>query len=300
MSRLGADALLSTEHLGDLLGRVEVDWKGDDEAFRIRHLFMRNRHWLVGQSWSSFNNISSVIQTIDSRFSGGAVGTRPVQIRYYDHFDRLTYQFSLEYLAPKLIQPDTLGAASTIVIPNVAGRLRVAPGPVELVVAGVYRTNQVHLADGRSQTLPAYGGLVAVTWELGSRNRLKGGVGGGSGTGGMLGDFAFVNIDMAYDGTNQRFENVEAYTGFVGFEHDWSNEFSTSVGWGFANVGKQDFFPTGAYETGSKALANVYYTPRDKWERLRMAVEVEYAERQNIDAPSNETTRASALIIFDF
>ena len=62
MSRLGFDAMIGSHKLDDMLIRFEFDWKGDNEKFRIRHLFLRTKHWLLGKSWSSFNNVSLLIQ----------------------------------------------------------------------------------------------------------------------------------------------------------------------------------------------------------------------------------------------
>ncbi len=120
MSRLGIDALIGSHTLSDMLIRIEVDWKGDNEKFRIRHLFLRTNNWLIGKSWSSFNNVAYLVQAVDGRFAGGAIGTRPVQLRYYNQTNKWKYQFSLEYSLSSLIQPDTLGAEAINVIPNFA------------------------------------------------------------------------------------------------------------------------------------------------------------------------------------
>ena len=93
MSRLGFDALIGSQKLDDVLIRIEFDWKGDNEKFRVRHLFIRNKNWLIGKTWSSFNNVSYLIQAVDGRFAGGAVGTRPAQVRYYNQVKRCNLHF---------------------------------------------------------------------------------------------------------------------------------------------------------------------------------------------------------------
>lgn len=114
-----------------------------------------------------------------------------------------------------------------------------------------------------------------------------------------MADFAFVDIDLAYNPTTQEFENVGAYSGFLGFEHDWSEEFTSAVGGGVAGVEEKAFFPNGFYYRGWKALANLFFRPL-RWSSIQLGGEIEYAERENLGTPSNNATRASVLLILDF
>jgi hypothetical protein len=301
-SRLGVDALIANEQSGGLLIRMEFDWKGDTERFRIRHLFVRSPHFLIGKSWSSTANISYLIQGIDARFAGGGVGVRPPQVRYYNHKNKWKYQVSLEYLSPKLLQPDTLAAEGAIVFPSLAARVDHEIGPLRWMVSGVLRWNRVQFAvdDGRSETIPGYGGAWAAAYRLGERNRIKASVSGGQGTAGFLGDFAFVDLDLVYNAGTGGFENVGTYSGFVGFEHDWSAAFTSAIGLGVAGSDTDSFFPIGSYRRGGKGLVNLFYRPKGAWDGLTVAGEVEYATRENLGTPSNNAIRASLFLIYDF
>lgn len=302
MSRLGVDALIGSHKLSDLLIRFELDWKGDNENFRIRHLFLRSEHWLIGKSWSSFNNVAYLVQAVDGRFAGGAVGTRPPQLRYYNKTKRWKYQFSFEYAKPSLIQPDSLGAEVVNLIPNFAANLNYESKFLNMMMAGVLRSNRVQytINDKGSQTLPGYGGILAIILKLNKNNRLKSSASGGVGIGGLLGDFAFVPMDLAFNPINQEFESIMVYTAYVGLEHDWSNEFTSSIGWGITGTKEQTFFNDGFYKEGSKILINLFYRPTAKMKHLSVGAEVEYAERKNINSEPNNTTRASFLMYFDF
>ena len=302
MSRLGFDAMISSKKLGDMLIRTEFDWKGDNEKFRIRHLFIRSKNWLIGKSWSSFNNVAYLIQAIDGRFAGGAIGTRPVQIRYYNQSGKWKYQFSAEYHKPTLIQPDTLGAESAIVIPGFAGNASFKTNSMEIMVAGVLRMNRVQLTSGekKSQSQLGYGGLVAAKLHLNKRNRLMASATGGVGIGGYMGDYAFVDIDLAYNPGIQQFENMDVYTVFLGVEHDWSKEFTSALGGSILGAEEKSFFNDGYFRYGNKILTNLFYKPAWKTGDLLVGLEIEYAERRNINTPSNNTIRASTLLIYNF
>ncbi len=302
MSRLGFDALIGSHKLDDVLIRFEFDWKGDIEKFRIRHLYLRSEHWLLGKTWSSFNNVSYLIQTIDGRFAGGAVGTRPTQIRYYNKTKRWQYQFSLEYAKPTLIQSDTLGAEAVSFIPDFATNISYKNRYVKFMLAGVLRSNQVQYSINQkgNQNLPGYGGILSLVINLNKNNRFYSSVSGGVGIASLLGDFAFVPMDLAFDSTNGKFKSITAYSGYLGLEHDWSDQFTSSIGWGMTGTEEQAFFKEGFYKDGNKVIANLFFRPKTKKRHLAVAAELEYAERYNIGTTSNNTTRVSLLIIYDF
>ncbi len=125
-------------------------------------------------------------------------------------------------------------------------------------------------------------------------------MGGGVGIGGLLGDFAFMPMDLAFNSSSQEFESVTVYTAYVGLEHDWSGQFTSSLGWGVTGTQEQAFFNDGFYKEGSKIIINLFYRPKTKMKHLVVAAEIEYAERRNIRTSSNNTTRASFLIYYDF
>lgn len=302
MSRLGFDAIISSNKLGGLLIRSEFDWKGDTEKFRIRHLFIRSKNWLIGKSWSTFNNVAYLIQAVDGRFAGGAIGTRPVQLRYYNQSGKWKYQVSLEYLKPSLIQPDSVVAESSMVIPGLASNGSFKTDFVDIVLAGVLRMNRVQFTAGdkRSQSQLGYGGLIAAKLHLNKRNRLMSSAAAGVGIGGFMGDFAFVDIDLAYNPASQQFENMNAFTVFLGYEHDWSNDFTSAIGGSLLSSEEKSFFEDGIFIHGRKILTNLFYKP--DWEKgnLQIGVEIEFAERKNINIASNSTFRASTLLIYNF
>jgi hypothetical protein len=257
---------------------------------------------LIGKSWSSLNNVAYQFQGIDGRFNGGAVGTRPIQVRYYNNIRKWKYQISIEHVKPSLIQPDTLGVESNSLIPDLAGNLSYKTGPFDMMVAGVLRINEVQFTSGEkgSKSQLGYGGLIAAKLHLNERNRFMIGASGGIGMGGYMGDFAFVDIDLAYNPGTSRFENMSVFVGQIGFEHDWSEQFTSSLGGSILGSEEKSFFNDGFFKSGSKILTNLFYKPTSKLGHLTMGVEIEYAERRNIATPSNNTIRASSLFIYNF
>jgi len=305
MSRFGFDALVGKRgelFSSALLIRMEVDWKGDDEAFRIRHFFVRSKHWLIGKTWSTMNNLSFLPLAADGRLAGGGAGVRPPQVRYYNTGQNWDYQVSAEYRATAIIQPASRSAMSRVVVPDIAGRVGHRTDRSEVAVVGLLRPNRVQFqdADHEVQKLLGYGGLLGFRYRLNDENHIKLSVSGGTGMGSYLADYAWTNIDVAYNPSTLEFENVDVFTGFLALEHDWAKEWSTTIGGSYLSSERKDFFPELLYNDGYKVLANIFYKRPLLNKQFVFGFEVEYAERTNVNGSRNGTTRASALMYYDF
>ena len=104
-SRFGADV-----NVRDLLSlRAEFDWKGiGGDELRIRQMYIRTRHWVVGKNWPVMNNINFQPLALDYHGVGGVIGERTNQIRYMNGFDKWSYRISLEDRKQKIVAPDAI------------------------------------------------------------------------------------------------------------------------------------------------------------------------------------------------
>jgi len=105
-------------------GRVELDWKGENgDALRIRHMFLRTAHWLVGKHWSAMNTVTFLPLSIDSHPTSAHLGARQVQIKRLGGGGDWAYQASLEYFKPKFDEPGSVDAQARNMLPNLAGNI---------------------------------------------------------------------------------------------------------------------------------------------------------------------------------
>jgi hypothetical protein len=307
MSRVGIDALVRgrTEQKrfrSTWLIRFEADWKGDTESFRIRHFFVRSKHLLVGQSWSTMNNLAFLPLAVDGRLTGAGLGMRTPQIRYYTSRQNWNYQVSLEYRKTTMIKPASLSAISQVGIPDLVGRVGHKSGRSEVAIAAILRPNRVQFPDeeNRVQRLLGYGGVLGINYQLSDRNRLKFSISGGTGMGAYMADYAWTDIDVAYNPSSMDFENVGVYGGFLALEHDWTKNLSSTIGGSYLGAEEKDFFQDLQYIGGYKTLVNLFYKPVLFNNQFILGGEVEYGERTNMDDTQNNTTRMSALLIYNF
>ena len=118
--------------------------------------------------------------------------------------------------------------------------------------------------------------------------------------GNYMADYAWSDIDVAYNPSSMDFENVGVVGGFVAVEHDWTEELSTTIGGGYLGTEEKDFFPDLQYIDGYKTLINLFYKPVHFNNQFVFGCEIEYAERTNMDETRNNTTRIGALLYYNF
>jgi hypothetical protein len=307
MSRLGLDALIAEKSRGNpfssaVLIRLETDWKGDAEQFRVRHFFVRSKNWLIGQSWSTFNNLAFLPQTVDGRMAGAGLGMRTPQVRYYTSHLDWNYQLSLEYRATSISKPESVNAITEVFLPDLAGRVGHSHGRWNVAAAGILRPNRIQYPDDDNsvEQLLGYGGVLGLSYRMSDRNRLTCSASGGTGMGTYLADFAWSDIDVAYNPSSMNSENVDVYAGFAALEHRWSKQFSSTIGGSYLGSEKKEFFEDLRYIDGYKALVNLFYRPSPFDKHLVCGCEVEYAERTNMDETQDDTTRMSFLLYYNF
>jgi hypothetical protein len=282
---------------------MEFDWKGTDEAFRIRHLFVRSQHWLFGKTWANLTNVPVMPTTVDGHITSAGLGARPPQIRYYNKVKSLKYQVALEYQVPSLVKPESVEAEGRVVIPALAGSLTLESKIATVVFAGMAKQNRVQFTGEtkEAENIFGYGGVLAGKLNVGEHTTFKFSLNANVGTASSIADWGYTDIDLIYNPRTGEFENSEVVGGYLAFEHKWSRTLSSTIGIGYLDVRNKDFENDLAFSDGTKPLLNLFYRPvRSPWKGLVVGTEVEFAERVNKDLSTSDTTRFSVLVYYDF
>lgn len=98
-TRFGIEAKKYISRVGDVNMRIEGDFLGDGNTFRLRHAYGQNDNFLIGQTWSTFSDVSSLPQTVDLDGPNSSCAERTIQVRYTTNFMD-DYVFSLGFEAP--------------------------------------------------------------------------------------------------------------------------------------------------------------------------------------------------------
>ena len=265
--------------------RLELDFMvtgGGDERIsnsyvpRLRHAFVTYDGLLAGQTWSTFQDVGSLPDSVD--FIGTTEGTvfiRQPMVRYTNG----PFQIALE-------QPETT------VTTDAGARVLSGSDPLpDLVLRYNHKGDWGHVtlaAIGRSLNLEGgtlgltaddsafgYGASLSGKLKLGANDDFRFMATAGEGLGRYIG----LNIanDAAVDVVGQSLEPIGTFSGFAAYRHVWDAKARSSLMFSYFNADTPTQF-TGAAPTDEvwSLRGNFIYSPRPK---LDFGLEYGYSER---------------------
>ncbi len=293
-SRFGADV-----NVRDALSlRAEFDWKGiGDDELRIRQMYLRTRHWVVGKNWPVMNNINFQPLALDYHGVGGVIGERTNQIRYMNGFEKWSYRISLEDRKQKIVAPDAIEASAKRDFPNLAASLSHNADWGEVRVSGMLVPNEVRY-DGGSQSDLGWGLLFGTRLVVNDSNVLKVYAHRINGLGSINAEFN--DYDMVYNPNTGSFDNRTTTGAGLAIEHNWTPVLSTSLSGGYINIDLKSFQDDLSLNEGYGSSVNLMWRPKGRLDGVMIGAEFEHAERTNNDNSSNNANRVSLATWYDF
>lgn len=250
---------------------------------RLRHAYITYNNWLLGQTWSTFQDVSALAENLD--FIGPAEGTtfvRQAQARY----TRGPWEFAIE-------NPETtvtsFGGGQRIVaddggVPDVVARYTAAFGDGQVKIAGLVRQLECE-SDLVDDTETAFGLSLSGKHKLGDDD-VRWMTTFGRGTGRYLG--LNTSNDAVLD-SNGNLEAIEQWGGFVSYRHFWDPEWRSNLTLSYLN-NDNDVSLTGLGVTKDvhSMHVNLLYQPVEK---MTVGGELMFAERELESGESGDMTR---------
>ncbi|RUO71562.1 porin [Pseudidiomarina salinarum] len=284
-------------------GRIELDFMtiptGDERvtnsyAPRLRQAYFTYGNWLLGQSWSNFQELSILPESVD--FIGatdGMVFMRQPQIRY------TSGDFSVSLENPETtVTPFGGGARITSsdgVLPDLTVKYKAKSGDFSYALAGIVR-QLAHDTDndGDDETAGAYGVSLSGKWQLGSDD-IRASVTAGSGLGRYLGLNTFNGAVIQADGS---LEAIDSMGLTFAWRHAWSEKARSSLvysrGWADNDT---NLVGTGVTESTQRIGVNYMYSPANN---LTFGGEISRATREIESGVDGDMTRLQFMAMYSF
>jgi hypothetical protein len=283
----------------------EFDWKGESgDALRIRHMYMRTAHWLVGRHWTAFNTVNFLPLSIDSHSTSAHLGVRPTQIKYLGGNGNWSYQAALDYYQPKFDEPESLDATARNSLPNLVGNVSYGGSWGLFRVAAMLSPNRIsYVEENNTRTTSSDAGFAlfsGIKVSVNENNMIKAHIQRTNGNSQYGADYGFGNYDMVFNLDTGEFENLEAWGAQLALEHRWAPSLTTTIGGGYMSMDTKSFQSGDAFDHGYKALVNLFYRTTGRFRGLTLAAELEFAGQTTQDGSNGDTTRISALMYYDF
>lgn len=301
-TRLNITTMTDTE-MGDLKVFAEGDFFGssgtqtttNSHGFRLRHAYGELGNFLVGQTWSTFQDTAVYPGSLDLIGGVGTTHLRQPQIRYTADLGEGTS------LAMAIENPSgdiTDASSSSIVtdeLPDLTAAITSKKDWGHVSLRGMAR--KIHVQDtvsGKDEDEFGWGLSVSGKIKIGEKDSVFGRYAGGDGIGRYL-------FDVAGSGAAYQTDNLtaqSAHGGHATYRHFWNDKLSTNIIGGYVSI-DNDTSIVGAAVNKSiySAHANLIWQPIDK---VKIGVEYMHGERELENGSEGALDRVLTSFIYDF
>ena len=289
-TRLGLDFAAPVKD-AKVVGKVEVDFLGANDALRIRHAYLTYNDWLVGQTWSNFAPPDYIPDTVDAlTYAGGSIKRTP-QVRY-------THKFSPETNVVVALE-DPKDSSTNMRLPALTTRLNhQVLDHMQVGLRGMVNEKRTD-----ADTTTAWGVGLGTKLDITPSTTLK------ADYYHVKGDSSFVlssNQGFAQDTNKNIVDENEFDSIIVGITQKFNEQWRGTLGYGFMKADDNDNYLQYASGNLNKELwqtwANVFYSPVKP---VSFGLEYTMGERKTFATPSQasrtgDDQRVNMMAIYNF
>ncbi|MGB6648997.1 MAG: DcaP family trimeric outer membrane transporter, partial [Bacteroidota bacterium] len=230
----------------------------------------------------------------------GSVTLRTPQIRYGHHNKRgTTWAVAFEYSQPDLTlqEFDTTGVSTVQLFPDLTGRI-VRQGVFGLVqLSGVFTTISKEGKDNDVSYTFGYGASLSGTLNILGEHAILYQLTYGKAISRFITTFKGTGKDAVYNPETGDFEGLGAFGGFLSYGIDWSQDLSSNISVGYAQLFNKEYQPDVAYRNSVSLSVDGFW---NAIEGARLGVEFVFGKRWNENGETGTAGRIWALFYYDF
>ena len=227
---------------------------------RLRHAFFKYNNWLFGQTWSTFQNVSALPESVDFlAASDGTVFERQAMVRYTNGNWQMAFENPETTITP-------FGGGGRIVsddnsMPDFVVRYNHKQDWGHLTIAGLLRTLE-NDSSTNSESTNSVGISLSGKVKVGEKDDFRFMVTTGSGMGRYLGLNTANGAVITADGS---LDAIDSTAGFMAYRHHWNDNVRSNFILSTINV-DNDVNNTGlgVTESTTSFQANVLFSPISK------------------------------------
>ena len=285
---------------------IEIDFMlsatGDERisnsyAPRMRHAFIEYDKWLFGQTWSTFQNVESLPETVD--FIGNTdagIFVRQPQVRYTDG----PWEFAIEN--PETTVTTTGGPrviADDNQLPDFVARYNLKHNDLSLALAGLVRQltyNNNDLGGNVDDSILGWGISVTGKYML-NKDDIRFGLNFGGGLGRYIG---LNTANGAAVDNNNQLEAIDSLGLFASYRHIWNQKYRSNFIYSMLDIDNNTSLPGvggGTTQSTWSARANLMF---DLVKNLILGGELALANRELENGTNGDMTRLQFMAMYKF
>lgn len=260
-------------------------------APRIRHAFIAYDGWLFGQTWSNFQNVGALPETLD--FVGPAEGTvfvRQAQVKYTTG----AWSFSLENPESTITTSNGMAVTDDASLPDFTARYTHTADWGNLVVAALAR-QLTYKVGGLDADETSIGISASGMFKVGQDN-VKFMLTQGKG----LGRYVGLNVAHGAVLNGDELDAIDSTSGFIAYQHNWNNQWRSTFLYSFFSADNNTDLLTitgDPTESSQSYSANILYSPV---KRLTFGAELKHAERETESGVDGDLDRLQFSVKYAF
>jgi hypothetical protein len=296
-SKVGGKNLKSYIEVDFMVTNKDAPFNSDERISnsyspRLRHAFIEYDKWLFGQTWSTFQNVASLPETVD--FIGNTdagIFVRQPQVRYTNG----PWQFSIENPETTVTDGGRV-VADDNELPDFVGRYNLKHNDLSLALAGLLR--QLTYNDGATVNDSTTGWGISVTGKyMIGKNDIRFGLN----TGGGLGRYIGLNVaNGAAVDNNSQLEAIDSLGLFASYRHIWNAKYRSNFTYSMIDIDNNTSLPGVGGDTTKgtwSARANLMF---DWVKNLTLGGELALANREEESGQKGDMTRLQFMAMYKF
>lgn len=280
---------------------LEVDFF-DTSSFspRLRHAYVIYGNLLVGQTWTTIAELSSLPFTIDFGAGDALFGTRTPQVRWQQNVNSSwSWAVGLEMLQDSgIYNPYNLGGSASPQLPVLAARVtHKRPNSVRTLAALVQQLHWDGEGIGPDANAAGWALIFGGRQNLGSSaNFFTWNLAYGDGTPDTIMALtgSDANANLTLDG---RLVTRQGYSVALGLGHAWTDTLASNLALAWTDLENIGARAPDAIQSGGVGHLNLIWTPRNK---LSTGIEFMWGKRENADGDDGSATRIQTMIKYFF
>ncbi len=252
------------ERLGRIIAYIDGDFRGIDNAFRMRQAYVSVGDFLIGQTWSTFMDLDAAIPTIDGEGPNTQISTRQPMIRYSHKFGSVSGAIALEMPSLPTFDSISPNAVSTYSrIPDIPLRIKYEFPFGHVQTAGVLRSlSYKNISTSDIHSVFGWGLSLSGSFDLPTNTSIVYQGIYGKGITNYIQDLSSLNFDLIPIPSNpDKLEAVPMYGGYVGIQQYLNKKETLYSDWvvGYAHLGSDELKSSVNYKYTFYSALNILW-----------------------------------------
>lgn len=296
-SRIGLDAKINTP-AGIMNAKIEGDFNGSNNTFRIRQSFAKINSFLGGKTRSLFGDADAMPTKVDRDGPNFAMSERTIQLRFEPKIENgIKWGVALENPEADITGPTNVSVDPYYqsIPPLVSFLQSDFDDGSHLRLSGIFRNITVRNTNQQLQILQGYGALFSGKVALNLKNTINFQVFGGQSIARYVKSYKGEGEDVVFDTLNNVYEPVNCIGGFVSLSHIWGEKLTSDFTYGLSQLEEIQSQPGTTLNLGYYGSVNLFYR---SFSSSEVGIEYSFGKKVAINEQSGTANRISFIMFF--